>query len=114
MIGWIVLTIYVLGFLWTTRFIALRMIEDVAQFELGFRKTMSRQPDKALVGGFDKIMAVAMGVCGGFIWPVVIMIVLFSRSLRSPTEIAHKEHEELEALRKLAKDHGLPMPEVKK
>lgn len=50
------------------------------------------------------------GLALGLFWPVTLPFRLLSRHVVAPTEQAERDRLELEKLRKLARDHGLPMP----
>lgn len=114
--GWLILGVYVIGFLFTARKVALHLIEEDAVSELRHREEMRRyreQPQydgKPLVDGADRVMNLFMGCMAAAAWPVVLAVWAVARSLRSPSERIETDQQELRALRKLAREHNLPMP----
>ena len=119
---------YVAVWAYTVRAFALRNIDQVAQDELRGRnrEAASFRPedrdhflaDKGpLVDDFQRQDARWGGIGIGAIWPVYwagrFGDALFSRvNLQSPTELAERQRRELEALRRLAREHNLPLPEA--
>lgn len=117
MTGWAVLTVYVAGYLWCTRWIALREIEEMAATELadreGWRKKFRephRDEGKPLVQSGDRVVQLMFAMLVSLFWPVVGAMVLVAGRLRAPTEVRADQRAELEALRALAREHNLPMP----
>ena len=110
--GWLLLVAYLLGWAWTGRRIAVANLEDSARHTLKRRRIHTRpgEDDEPLVDGEERVMAVTIGALVGLAWPVALIVMALSRRLKAPSEVAHAERRELEALRKLAREHGLPMP----
>lgn len=114
---WIIPIAYLIGWIWTARTIAIRMIDAEARRAAGWRqswRTQFREPHrddgKPLVDGEDRVMSLVMGILIASVWPLALIVLAASSFLRSPTEIAEADRVELERLRKLAREHNLPMP----
>lgn len=117
---WLVPVAYVAGWLWTSYVIAMRMTESEAQTVLARRESWRsrfREPHeddgKPLVDGEDRAMNIILGLLIGLVWPLALVVLGLSKALRSPTEVAEADRAELEALRALAREHNLPMPNEK-
>lgn len=117
MIGWVVLAAYVVGWLWTARLMAIRAVDSEARTELERReewrkrfKEPHRDDGKPLVDREDRVMNLVMGLLVGVVWPLILPFLALAASMRIPTEVAEAQRQELESLRKLAREHGLPMP----
>jgi hypothetical protein len=108
---------YLIGYLFIARRIALAMLESDARKELERRGRYTNRdhPDagKPLVDGEQRLLAVTGGGIIAVGWPLALLVMLVAGSLRAPSEKLAAEREELAALRKLARDNNLPMPEVK-
>lgn len=117
MSDWIVVVAYLVGWAWTARTVAIRMIDQEARKTLerreSWRKRLCMPHDddgKPLVDTEMRILSVVMAALIGIVWPLALLVVLIAGRLRTPTEVAEADRVELEALRKLAREHGLPMP----
>lgn len=117
MITWLIVGAYAIGYLLTARMVALNMIEGEASVELerreGWRNRFSEphsDDGKPLVDGEERVLSLLMGCIAAIIWPVVLLVIGIAGSLRSPSERLAEQRHELEALRKLAREHNLPMP----
>jgi hypothetical protein len=137
--GWLILGGYVCIALLTWRFFAIRHVETCAQDTLAelnrrFSSPTYRSQDRerwiaaeiersgGLVPGYERGYGAGMGALAGVFWPLfwvgvgaLLLLDVTTNGLSSPTEVAAeqraKELAELEALRKLAREHNLPMPE---
>ena len=115
--SWLILGIYVLGWLVTARIIAIGVIESEASKELAARDRWRKrfgQPhaddNLPLIDNEERIMSLTIGSLIALFWPAVLPVVGIAKTLRSPSERIAEERRELEALRKLAHEHNLPMP----
>jgi hypothetical protein len=137
-VNWLILGGYLAAALWTWRCFALRHVESCAQdtlaeLEARYSSSTYRVQDRphwiaeeiqrrgGLVPGYERDCGVAMGAIAGLLWPLfwvglgaLLLLDITTNGLASPTEAAAeqraKELAELEALRKLAREHNLPMP----
>lgn len=119
MTGELILAAYAIGYLYTTRKIALALLESDARSELEHRKAMNSykyagevpyKVGEPLTTMSDRCLALAAGAAAAVVWPIVLIVMWAASWLRPPTEIAEDHRRELEALRALAAKHGLPMP----
>ena len=110
-IGWLILILYVCGFLYTSRAVALAVLDSDAKFMKNLWK--DSQGDRPLVSNDDRMTALLVGFGAGLIWPVALIFMFLSKKLVSPTEIIHRQEQELKVLREQAKRLDLPMPEVR-
>jgi hypothetical protein len=101
------LIIYVAGFVFSWRSFAIGML-------------ISLEKDVPTVGldGESRAMAAFVGTILAAIWPLAIPIRFIFRLksgtiLRTPKEIERARKAELKAYRELAREHGLPIPDVR-
>lgn len=114
MIGWLIFAAYLVGYGYCVRTMARRMIDKDAREEVARRSDRPHyaKPDASpLVDTEDRILHVLIALVVSLFWPAVLIVLAVARGIRSPAEIAYAEKQELEVLRKQAKDLGLPMPE---
>lgn len=112
MTGWIIFAVYVVGYLWTTRHLAVSLNERDAREEL-HRRDLGRRGERSsepLVDTEFRLANLVMAALIALLWPLALAVLAVAPRMRAPTEIAEQERRELEALRKLARDHDLPMP----
>ncbi len=121
MMIWIGIAVYVAGFAYAVRRVALNQLEESARDKKERRDNWKREfrsshPDahKPLVDFDDRMMALMGGFLSGTIWPISLTVSALANSLTPPTIRAENERAELEKLRELCKKHNLPMPEVEK
>jgi hypothetical protein len=108
MTDWLILAIYVIGYFATARHIAIGILDKDAQRAAKFSLRDKSEP---LVDTEDKMVALFFGAVAATIWPAVLPFIAIAKGLRAPTEKTEEQRKELEQLRKLAREHGLPMPE---
>lgn len=113
---WLILAAYAVGYVWTARTVALRTTESEAQRELRHRNELRRYgtretDDRPLVDTENRVMNLVLGAIVAFVWPIAILVIAIAPRLKVPTEIAEAERRELAALRKLAAENNLPMPQ---
>lgn len=101
---------YVIGALISARYIALAMIDAEAKTEAQHRRNLSWVKDEPLVGTGFKALCLTTGVFVSSVWPAALLVLAVVRGLTSPTERAEAQRRELEQLRRLAREHDLPMP----
>lgn len=130
MTGWLVLAgsvVHAAGILATLRAVALRILDRVAQINLRSRHQLAksyREEDRErviaaqgpLVSDLARRDALIDAMFFAAVWPLYwlgrgVMALSRRAPLTSRTEIVEAERRELAALRQLAQDHGLPMPE---
>ena len=114
MIGWLILAVYSFGYGYCLRTMARKMIDKDAREEVARRsdRPYYAKPDTGpLVDAEDRIAHVLTALVVSLFWPAVLIVLAVARGIKSPAEITYAEKQELEALRKQAKDLGLPMPE---
>jgi hypothetical protein len=119
--GWLILAVYALGFLFTARKVALYLIEEDASGERDSREHARKYRYEVKTGPLvsmgDRVMNLVMGCFAAMAWPAALAVWGVARSLRSPSERieaerirSEAERRELAALRKQAIQLGLPMP----
>jgi hypothetical protein len=127
-IAWLVLAVHLAGMFFTAWTCAGRRVDQLARIELRSRRQMAKSyrpedrdrmiADQGPLGtARQRTDALTMGLLPGLIWPMHWagrgMLALLRRApLKSPTEAAEEQRRELEALRRLAMEHNLAMPET--
>lgn len=124
MIGWLIFGAYALGWLLTARMMTLNALESIAckalkhrlSMEESYRKMNAAYPEhgQPLVDGEDRALSLVISSLTSLVWPVVLLVMLMSRSLRAPSEKLYSDRLELEKLRAQAKAYGLPFGDEKK
>jgi hypothetical protein len=115
---WLVIGGYLLGWVLTARRVALAMIEADARRELEHRSRMGRdhrtgepyKQGRPLVDMDERVASLFFASLIGLVWPLALAFMAVAGTLRAPTERLAEQRAELERLRKLAHEHGLPMP----
>ncbi len=109
MIWWIALGAYALGFLgcwrWFTIGFLIRM--ETSSYYRGYERTVT-------LDSTDRALAAVSGTGCALIWPLVLLwkiLVAGTGRLRTPREKAAARARELAALRKVADEHGLVLPD---
>lgn len=103
MSGWVVFAAWVLGVLLSWRSFAMSLLTSLEGDFSGLDGT-----DRAMSAGFGLLLALA--------WPVMLPVrqlwraVKFRQVLQTPNERQAAEKRELDDLRRLAREHNLPMP----
>ncbi len=114
MTGWLILAGYVLAGLVTAYRLIRAEIERIAREELERRRDRmshgAAAKNKPLVDMPDRVIAVFLGLAAGAIWPLEAVIAGVARLVKAPSEQEWERDRELEALRKQARDLGLPVP----
>jgi hypothetical protein len=108
--GWIIFwsaaSVWLAGVLLTWRPFAISLLE-------GIERSWAELP----LDGGDRAFAAFTATCMALVWPITLPgRMIFRRMsdaqiLRTPKERAAAERKELAQLRKLAREHGLPLPE---
>lgn len=102
---WLILGAYTLG-----------AISCWRSFAIGALEALERDFPRSGLDNTDRAFAAALGVGLALAWPIALPVRIAWRAvtrrglLQTPTERAAAERRELEALRKMAREHGLPMP----
>jgi hypothetical protein len=117
LMGWLIFSAYLLvAVVCGVRF-GVRYIERDAREELGRRERWRRRfnephedDGEPLVDDFERGGFVLGGMLLGLIWPLSLPFRLLMRVAVAPTEMVERDRLELERLRKLAREHDLPMP----
>jgi hypothetical protein len=112
MSDWFWILAYAFGAGWTWLAVARRYLNSVARENLRFRAGRSHWADDPLVDGEDRGLALLIGFLAALIWPLALLALVVMRSSLLTTEVEKQEEQriELEKLRKLAREHNLPMP----
>lgn len=111
MTDWLILGGWLVGWLLATRSITISMLDREARTRAAHHARLSHPPDEPLIDTEDRVLTLILGAMIGLAWPIALIFLAAARTLRTPTERAATERRELEQLRKLAREHGLPMPE---
>lgn len=105
MTSWVVFVAWVVGTLLSWRSFAIGILVSLEE--------------DASIDGTDRAGAAFFGLLAAAAWPVSVPLRLSwrfvsrTRLLATPSEKQAAQKNELEALRRLAREHGLPMPESK-
>jgi hypothetical protein len=112
MMGELIFAGYAAGYLYTTRKVALKILDSDARHALEMRSIYMhrREERKPLTSTEDRVLALMMGLLVSIVWPVALVVLWVSTWLRAPIEVAEDERRELAALRRQAEELGLPMP----
>lgn len=134
LLGWVLpLAVHLAGWVWFTGRIVRNDLESTARREMRSRLyrlegrqrhpqlwtaeelELSREP---LVDPEERYPTIALGAVLGILWPLWILpagvLWLMRRMFRTPAEREYEDRRELEQLRRLAKEHGLTLPEITK
>lgn len=112
MIGWLIFGAYAFGWLLSARMMAVSMIEKDAQRELRSRR-FGEDEGEPLVDTEGRVLSICAAAFTCLAWPVVLIVMGVSRTLRAPSEKAYADRLELEKLRAQAKAYGLPFGDEK-
>lgn len=117
MIEWALIAAYAVGWAWAARRLSVAILEQEAAREKTTRdewerefKRPHRHRGAPLVDSEGRVMSLVFGSLAALVWPAALLVAVIAPRLRAPSEVADAERAELDALRKLAREHGLPLP----
>jgi hypothetical protein len=116
--SWVILAVYVAGFLFSWRAFALKLIE----YDIRAYPDLARDPQE--MAGF-RMNGAGFGFPLALFWPAAWVVLVLTRGIRAlvqrssllvtklerDREKAARDRAELDALRSQARELGLPMPE---
>lgn len=112
----LVLAGYAVGWAACTLVVARITLERDARRTAARRRMLRLTDGEPLVDGEDRGMAVMMGGMVGMVWPAALVAGLLYLAVRplltTRAERDEADRRELEAYRALAREHGLPAPEI--